>query len=131
MLRRSQRRTTASKDCVYDERRWRVLIPIVHHRFCKEEHALAAENISQPEEETFAQPVDETGSVAGSQEIAYVVHEHEHDHDHNHPHGHAHDHEHEHHKRAWYTTLNEDWLATIAGLILVVLLVVRVLHAIP
>lgn len=74
---------------------------------------MATENIGQPEGETSAHPLDEAKSVAGSPEIAPA------------------EHEHEHHKRAWYATLNEDWLATIAGLILVVLLVVRVLHAIP
>jgi len=105
------------------------LFLIVHHRFCKEENALTTENIGQPEGETSAQPLDEAKSVAGAPEIAHV--EHEHDHDHHHPHDHVHDHEHEHHKRAWYPTFNEDWLATIAGLVLVVLLVIRVLHAIP
>jgi hypothetical protein len=34
-------------------------------------------------------------------------------------------------KRAWYTYLNEDWVATLFGLLLVVLLVVGLLHSIP
>jgi hypothetical protein len=35
------------------------------------------------------------------------------------------------HNRAWYTVLNEDWLATLFGLLLVILLVVGLLHSIP
>jgi hypothetical protein len=33
--------------------------------------------------------------------------------------------------RVWYRYLSEDWLATIAGLLLVILLVVGWLHSIP
>ncbi|HLG75502.1 MAG TPA: hypothetical protein VKX46_03765 [Ktedonobacteraceae bacterium] len=32
---------------------------------------------------------------------------------------------------AWYTFLNEDWLATLFGLLLVILLVAGLLHTIP
>jgi len=34
-------------------------------------------------------------------------------------------------KRVWYRSLSEDWLATLAGLLLVVLLVIGWLHSIP
>lgn len=88
---------------------------------------MAGEHIGQPEEETSAQTVDKTGGAAEPQESAQVKLERDHDYDHLH----AQEHEHEHHKRAWYATLGEDWLATIAGVLLVVLLVFRVLHAIP
>ncbi|GCE25171.1 hypothetical protein KDA_06550 [Dictyobacter alpinus] len=33
--------------------------------------------------------------------------------------------------RNWYQYLNEDWLATLFGLLLVILLVVGLLHSIP
>lgn len=33
--------------------------------------------------------------------------------------------------RAWYRYVNEDWLATLFGLLLVILLVVGLLHSIP
>jgi hypothetical protein len=35
------------------------------------------------------------------------------------------------HNNAWYRYLNEDWLATLFGLLLVLLLVVGWLHSIP
>jgi hypothetical protein len=35
------------------------------------------------------------------------------------------------HNNAWYRYLNEDWLATLFGLLLVILLVVGWLHSIP
>lgn len=34
-------------------------------------------------------------------------------------------------QRAWYASLNEDWLATLFGLLLVILLVIGLLHSIP
>jgi uncharacterized integral membrane protein len=33
--------------------------------------------------------------------------------------------------RVWYQYLNEDWLATLVGLLLVILIVVGLLHSIP
>ena len=35
------------------------------------------------------------------------------------------------HNNAWYRYLNEDWLATLFGLLLVLLLIIGWLHSIP